>query len=197
MKIGKKIITGLIINIIITGILISGCITITNREKDDSETGKNLKNSYVFTYGPEIVLPEVFIEERSIWGSELNFSKWSYGPFIETYLKKYSNYSKEVLEIMKMQVLLLGEDLELFEKCLTGNKSGWSPHLGDKSLDYPEDFVNILCWAWKGELKNYFGYNGTVWAFTSIIRANELIEMETYYVNTTTFEILPFKICTD
>jgi len=198
MKISKKIlISGLVICIIIASALISGCTTTISEEKDDSDKEEISKIPYVFPYDPEVLLPEVVVGNQSIWGSNVNLTEWYKLPYHRIFVEKYQNHSKEIIEIMKMQVALLAENVELFEKCLTGNKSDWLPTLGDPSLEYPEDFACILCQAWKGELNNYFGYNGTVWAFTSITRANGLITMETYYVNTTTFETLPFRVCTN
>lgn len=151
-----------------------------------------------FNYDPELILPEVYVENQSIWTSTFNTSKWYTFPYPYIFIEKYSNHSKEVIEIMKMQVALLGEDPELFEKCIRSVQGTFQL---SNSSEVPEDLVSVLCWARKETFTGWDEYredNGKeVWALTYTTKANDIVGMITYYVDINILQVLPWTICTD
>jgi len=62
------------------------------------------------------ILPKVYVGEHRVYGGPFNFSIWEQQQ--ESFVKRYAGHFQEIVEIMKMQVALLGEDPVLFERCL-------------------------------------------------------------------------------
>jgi hypothetical protein len=189
MKLNKKLLAcGLMAFVIVAGGLISGCIT-KNQLKERSIPPK-------FRYDPKVGLPEVYVGNHSIFSYEFNTSKWYNGSFSETYLEKYSNFSKELIEIMKIQVAVLGEDPDLFERCIYS--------IGDNDSNE----ICLPCFAWKGKFadcnnhwilddfedKSKYG-NKEVWELTFIICGKDISSfyvINTYYVDVDTLTPFPF-----
>lgn len=197
MKTSKKIlVSGLVICSILAGALISGCTTTMSEKKAESIKEEISKIPYVFPYDPEVLLPEVIVGNQSIWGSNVNLTVFYKLPYYRIFIKKYYNQSKELIEIMKMQVALLGEDPELFEKCIYSIKEVAESLQNDSET----------CLALLARRTIFQGgycdkkYNGReVWELTfSFTGPNEPItRMATFYVDVHTLEPFPFVCETD
>jgi len=185
-----------VIVVIVASVLITGIITTSSKEKDNVEKEEFLSSTYVFRYAPEILLPEIIVGNQTIWGQNVNLTDWYKLPYPEIFIEKYQNHSKELIEIMKMQVALLGEDPDLFEKCIYSIKE-------INEFLQNETTTCLPLWAHKktfqGGGEGFEEYNGKeVWELTfSFGEAGELIVMYTYYVDVDTFEPFPFVIGTD
>ena len=168
----------------------------------------NLNNNYI--YSVEISnefwgilesegenVPKIFVGEKYLFGEQFNSSNWSNYSKMLDYLKKYSNHLFEVVEFMKFQVYSLGEDPELFEKCL------YALYDFKNSIQSDGEFcLPYIAWKGKyadcpiaihtpGEPSKYD--NEDVWAITLLYDGMFGIQ-KTYYVDTETIAQLPVSM---
>ena len=161
------------------------------------------KHQYIIQrvqFGSEIFLPEVYVKNQSIYACTPNISKWHYGPYFKTYIEKYSNHSKELIEIMKMQVVLLGEDSDLFEDCIDSSIKEIHRYINDTEVILPcfawkgkfADSGNLLGWMrWEERIMHIYG-DKEVWILMFIIDAPHYLNtiIHTYYIDIDTLTLI-------